>query len=295
MHRPTPRAEPVIVFVPCHQPKYLDLVLAGMCRQTRRPDRVVLSSDTEHPGIGEVARAWVGRVGVPISWVRRAHHGVVRLSQVRNNAARHVVVDLGITRGRLIQLDGDMLASPSLVELHERMGLGGELVFPYRVEVSRERSETLSADEIAAGGAYPEVSEGDRAKLGHRARRYRRQLWLRRLGLGPLHKPKLLGANWSGAIETWVRVNGFDEHFQGWGFADDEFARRAVRLGARTVIAVNEIIGFHLWHPTRQPSGAMRDNPNHQRFRRRDLPVRAENGIENPIPQNPVSTDVFEP
>lgn len=286
---------PVIVFVVCHQTKYLDLVLAGLSRQTRRPDRVVLSSDTPEPGIGALARAWAARVGAPIAWVRRAHHGVARCSQVRNNAARHVIFDLGIRAGRLIQLDGDMLATPTLVEMHERLGREAELVFPYRVEVSRERSAALDAGAIADGGEYPPTDDRAREKLRARARRYRRHLFWRRFGLVPDHKPKLIGCNWSASIGTWVRVNGFDEHYQGWGYLDDEFARRAVRAGARTRPAVEEIIAFHLWHTSRQPSGRLSDNPNHVRFMRRDLPVACENGLANPIPQHPVSVDEYRP
>lgn len=286
---------PVVVFVVCHQTKYLDLVLAGLSRQTRRPDRVVLSSDTAEPGIGGVARAWASRVGAPISWVRREHHGVARCSQVRNNAARHVIFDLGIRAGRLIQLDGDMLATPTLVERHEALGRECEMVFPYRVEVSRECSAALDAEAVARGGELPPVDEGAKRKLAARARRYRRHLFWRRFGLVPDHKPKLIGCNWSASIGTWLRINGFDEHYQGWGYLDDEFARRAVRAGARTRPAVEEIVAFHLWHTTRQPSGRLSDNPNHRRFMRRDLPVSCENGLLNPIAQNAVSVTEFTP
>lgn len=283
----------MIVFVVCHQPRYLDLVLAGLSRQTRRPDRVVISSDTDNPAIGEVAAAWAARVKAPISWVRRKHHGIARCSQVRNNAARHVINDLGIRTGRLIQLDGDMLATPDMVERHEQMGRDAELVFPYRIDVPKEISESLNADTLAAGGAYPSITPEAEAKLTARARRYRRQLFMRRIGLGPAHKPKLLGSNWSASINTWLAVNGFDEHYQGWGFLDDEFARRAVKAGARVAVAVEEIRVFHLWHVTRQPSGAMADNPNYRRFRTR-LPIRCENGLENHLDQHPVEVTVFE-
>lgn len=118
---------------------------------------------------------------------------------------------------------------------------------------------------------------------------------MRKLRLGPLHKPKLLGCNWSGSIALWRELNGFDEHYQGWGYLDDEFARRAAKVGARCAVAVNDIIAFHLWHKTRQPDGPMTANPNYQRFLRRDLPDRCENGLAHPIPQHPVEYTIYEP
>lgn len=284
---------PVIVYLVCHQTKYLDVVLAGLARQTRRPDVVVVSCDVDRADIGELVERWQPRVGVPVAWLRRGHHGVARCSQVRNNAARYVIRDLGITEGRLIQLDADMLAAPTLVERHEALGREADLVYPYRADVPKQESEALTGEAVLAGNAMPSLSREMEAKLAKRDRRYRRQLFFRRLGLGPLHKPKLLGSNWSASIRVWREINGFDEHFQGWGFLDDEFARRAARAGFRCAPACATVIGFHLWHTTRQPAGPMTDNPNYRRFVRRDLPVRAEKGLENEIQQNPVSATLF--
>lgn len=286
---------PVIVYLVAHQTKYLDLVYAGLARQTRKPALVVTSCDTDLPAIGEVASAWAPRVGVPIAWVRRAHHGIARCSQVRNNAARHVIDHLGLTSGRLIQLDADMLASSTLVEQHAALGERAELVYPYRVDVRRDESESLDALRVLAGEQMPTLTDEARAKLAQRDRRSRRHLFLRRLHLAPLHKPKLIGSNWSASIELWRAINGFDEYYQGWGYLDDEFARRAARAGARCAVAVNDIIAFHLWHPTRQPTGPMSANPNHQRFMRRDVPTVCEHGLTNPLPQNTVDVTVFEP
>jgi hypothetical protein len=57
-------------------------------------------------------------------------------------------------------------------------------------------------------------------------------------------------------------------------------------------VAVNEIIAWHLHHPTRQ-TGSMRNLPTAARFRRRDLPVVAEHGLRSPLEQHPVRVDVF--
>ncbi len=290
---PTAATDSHIVFIVCHQTRYLDVVLAGLSRQSRPPERVIVSCDVGDAAIGDLVERWAPIVGVPVSWVRRAHHGIARCSQVRNNAARHVIFDLGIRRGRLIQLDGDMLATPGLVEAHARLGETAELVYANRVDLDRDASEAIDARRIALP-ELPSLTDAMIAELDRRHRRSQRHLWLRRLGLSPRHKPKLLGANWSASIEVWLRLNGFDENYQGWGYLDDEFARRAARAGASCAIGIRDAVAFHLWHPKRQPPGPMTENPNHARFMRRDLPVRAEQGLEDPIPQNEVRATVFE-
>ncbi len=276
----------MFILIPTHTPRYLDIVLAGLGRQTRRPDHVVVSCDNDDPAIGEVLRTWVPRLGLNASWVRRATTGGERLCQVRNNGVRHLVDDLGVRSGRLIVLDGDMLATDSLVESHERLCREAPLVYPYRVNVDRTRSEALIAEKVANGEQRLELSEEDRARLAKRDARYRRQLLLRRLRLGALHKPKLLGGHFSVDLGLYLELNGFDELYQGWGFKDDEFAFRAARLGAGVRVAVAEIPAWHLWHETRQPGVPMRELPTAQRFgNRRRWPNRAEHGVRNPLGQ----------
>lgn len=277
------------VLIPTHTPRYLDLVLVGLGRQSRKPDRVVVSCDTDDPAIGEVIHRWAPRLDLAVSWVRRPSTGGERLCQVRNNGVRHLVDDLGVRSGRLVVLDGDMLAPESLIESHERLGRSAPLVYPYRVNVDEGRSKGLVAEQVATGEQRLELAEADRANLARRAARYRRQLLMRRLGVGALHKPKLLGGHFSVDLGLYLELNGFDELYQGWGFKDDEFAYRAARLGARVQVAVEEIPAWHLWHPTRQPGMPMRELPTAKRFvRRSSLPNRADHGVRNPLEQPPV-------
>lgn len=287
-HQPSQPAIPCYVYVVTHTTRYLDIVLAGLARQTRRPEHVVVSCDTDDPAVGELIERWAPALNAPVSWVRRAHHGVARCSQVRNNAVRYLINDLGIRRGRIIQIDGDILCPDQFVERHAASGAERALVYPYRINVDEPQSTALDAHAILDGRQAPQPSAAELADLARRDRRYRRQLWMRRLRLGPLHKPKLLGCNWSAPVEAWVALNGFDEHYQGWGFLDDEFARRAARAGWRCIPACRAIPCFHLFHRTRQPDGPMTANPNYQRFMRRGLPIAAANGFMGEIPQNSV-------
>jgi hypothetical protein len=278
------------VLIPTHTPRYLDLVLAALARQTTRASHIVVSCDNDDPAIGGIIRQWGPRTGVPVWWVRRASTGGERLCQVRNNGVRHLVDELKVTSGRLLVLDGDMIAPDGLVEAHARVGREAPLVYPYRVNVDRERSEALTAEGLLAGGQQLSLSPQDLAALAQRDARYRRQLLMRRLHLGPLHKPKLLGGHFSVDLALYLELNGFDELYQGWGFKDDEFAHRAARLRAPVRVAVAEIPAWHLWHVTRQPSVPMRELPTARRFADRGgHPVRAERGVRNPLEQPQVA------
>lgn len=281
---------PVYLFVVTHTTRYLDIVLAGLARQSRHPDHIVISCDTDDPAIGQVIESWAPDVGAPIAWVRRAHHGIARCSQVRNNAVRYLIEELGADRGRVIQIDGDILCPDDFVKRHAEIGGERALVYPYRINVNEAESKSLDGRRVLDGKDRLRPTSADLVLLGSRDRRYRRQLWMRRLGLGPLHKPKLLGCNWSAPLEAWIALNGFDEHFQGWGFLDDEFARRAAHAGWRCIPACREIPCFHLYHATRQPEGAMSANPNYRRFADTSLPDFAAHGLKGGISQHPIQS-----
>lgn len=272
--------------IPTHLPRYLEFVLIGLARQTLRASSVVVSCDTDDPAIGGVIESWAPRLGMEVWWVRREHQGSERLCQVRNNGVRHLRDVLGVDAGRLLILDGDMVLADDAIGLHASMGRNAELVYPYRVDVSAEMTASLDVERVLSGAQQLEVDERARAALARRAARYRRHRLLRTMKLGPLHKPKLLGGHFSCALALYLELNGFDELYQGWGFKDDEFAYRAARRGARVQVAVEQIIGWHLFHQTRQPEVPMRELPMGRRFAQRaSLPVVAAHGVERPLEQ----------
>jgi hypothetical protein len=296
---------PVCVLIPTHTPRYLPLVLAALAQQSRPPAHVVVSCDTDDPAIGAIVERAARAHAMPMSWVCRAHHGGERLCQVRNNGVRHLVQTLGYADAHLLVLDGDMLAPQRTVERHAALGSAFDLVYPYRANLSREESAAIDAEANAAADDAQLIAVAERALAAHptpeemrllrqRQRRSLRQLLMRRLGLGAPHKPKLLGGHFSVNIGWYLKLNGFDELYQGWGFKDDEFAWRAAKLGARVTVAVDKIPALHLWHPTRQAPVPMTQLPTAQRFAlRAKLPLVAEHGVRNPLDQHPVRARVF--
>ncbi|MEM1166625.1 MAG: galactosyltransferase-related protein [Planctomycetota bacterium] len=300
--------EPVHVIIPTHLPRYLEFVLVGLARQTVAPATIIVTCDTDDPAIGECLAEWVPRCGLEVHWVRRppvVFEGSKRerLCQVRNNGVRYLAQALGRTDGRILVLDGDTLASDTCVEHHA--ATPEDLVYPYRINLTQQRTESLDAASLLAGDQTLEPTHDDRIELVRRDRRYRKHLVLRRFGLVERHKPKLLGGHFSVRTALYLELNGFDELYEGWGFKDDEFAERAARRGhvctggrpASVRVAVADILAWHLWHPTRQSPGRMAELPTYQRFRTRGrLPRVCGHGVEHPLAQSaPVGSAIGEP
>lgn len=283
------------VVIPTHVPGYLDLALASLARQTRRADTVTVSCDNTDSVIREELERCARAYDLPVWHVRRETHHEERLCQVRNNAVRNLR-DLGHTDGRLVIIDRDMVLPDDTLAKHEEIGASAPLVYPYRVDVDEQTSARLTGDRWFAGDDTLRVAPAAQEKLDERDRRYRKHRFLRRFGLAPAHKPKLLGGHFSVALDAYLALNGFDELYRGWGFKDDEFAYRAARLGYRCAVAVRAIPAFHLFHETRQPNTPMRELPNAQRFaKQKSLPRVCEHGVDTPMPQHDVVADLIEP
>src|SRR5262249_14191985 len=133
-------------------------------------------------------------------------------------------------------------------------------VVAFRHDLTADQTGALTPEHFARG-ELPQVSADQESRLRERDRRYRRQLLLRRLGLGKDHKPKLLSANFSTPWPHYREINGFDETYVGYGQEDDDLGRRLYRAGGLPVVAVAAIPVYHLYHDTRAP-GKWEESPN---------------------------------
>lgn len=266
-----------------------------------------MTCDTDAVEVADVVRDWWPRIAAVlvargkqlprVLFTCRAHQGEARLNQARNNGLR------GLESGGLlwasdliVVLDGDTMLAPDAVARHRAaIEAGYEFIIPFRVNTSeaiaKQVDSGLMLRQLLDSGDVSETqrlleSQGDTASLASRHLRYERQLWFRRRlpMLTKPHKPKILGGHHAVSVRCLREVNAFDEEYVGYGYDDDDLARRIHTLKPRTRIAVRDTIAYHLWHPTRAPAKPT-DAPGYARFARSDLPVKCTRGWTDPRPQ----------
>lgn len=282
----------VHVVIPTHTTRHLEATLAALAASENVPATVVVSVDGEGPGFEDLlARAPLAPATQRVL-TARPHQGEARLNQVRNNGLRALN-----TLGRVapadmvLVIDGDMALGREAIGVHARPG--ADLVLASRVNLIEQEAESLSR--LLVGGAFDDAGTmmqslwaSARPEVIGRQRRLDRQRRLRALPvigrvLCKSHKPKLLGGHHSVRWSALLLVNGYDERFVGYGFDDDDLARRLYASGARPAVRVDSIPAFHLWHATRapaRPTGA----PGHATFAT-PWTVRAQSGIDDGIAQ----------
>jgi GT2 family glycosyltransferase len=277
---------PLIAIVSTHTTRHLRRVLLGVASQKRRADRVLVSCDGESPELREEAAGEAAKLGLAMTLIQRAHAGVSRSGQVRNNAVRALMGDGVSSDALLVFLDGDICAAPDCFGVHERLAERCEVVLGFRHDLTEQQTETFDEAALREGREPVTLSADQRAALTAREKRYARQIFWKRFGFGKKHKPKLLSANFAVRLGAFARVNGFDELYEGYGQEDDDLGRRLYAAGYRPALALRAATAYHLWHPTRAP-GDWEKSPNAARFLKGG-PVRCVQGLANPKPQGAI-------
>ena len=263
-----------IIVTTYQRPLALARVLHALMRQTVRPEEIVIADDGSTEDTATLVREWQQRMPVPVRHVWQEDRGF-RAAAARNRA---VAASSG---NYLVFLDGDCLVFADFVARHRALAEPGKLVMGSRI-----LCDPSLTDAIEAGTTDP---------LNWTRREWRQA---RRSGgvnrLFPLLRVPgqawrcLRPKRWQGVrtfnLAVWrddfVRVNGFDETFQGWGHEDADLAVRLMHAGIRRKEGQFALPVLHLWH---RESSRQLEPENLARLRqRRDDPeqIRAVAGLD---------------
>lgn len=264
-----------------NRPDHLRLLAAALAAQTRPPDELVVADDGSDAATVVAMERLLPACGLPAKVVRQEKDGY-RLAAARNLAIRAATGDY------LLFLDCDVAPLPDAVAIHEKNAAPGRLLCGHRALLDETATQALFAVVPAPRDADWELAwrSADLTEAEAADMLFARHAALRRWHLARPHKPKLLGCHFSLFRADVERVNGFDENYVGWGYEDDDFARRLYRAGVepRSVIAAARAL--HLWHPSLAPAALARrrDRPNRAYFRRWRVPAFCANGLRKPGP-----------
>lgn len=275
----------VHVIVCTHTERHLRLVLEGLVFQNAKPDTVSLVTDGRVDAVSKIVHEYAARIQAQLYYTTREHQGIMRLSQTRNNAVR-TLNQYGIESGRIVFIDGDMLLDSDSIQKHAALGKRGELLIADRIYLSeKQTAELYSADSDPLNATKSMDHAQELARLDKRNRKATKHSWMRKLGIAKKARPQLVGAQISVDYQDFLKVNGFDEEYEGYGSEDDDFAARLYKSGIKPRVAVKELTSFHLWHPTQAPQ-KWRDSEGAKRFLNTKTTVRAKFGFDNPMPSN---------
>jgi len=228
------------------RPDALAATLRGLSHQTDRDFEVVVADDGSGPATATVVSEWKERLGVPLHHIWQEDRGF-RAAAIRNRAVA------ACSGEYCVFLDGDCIPRAGFVAAHRKLAARGWFVAGNRVLMSPAFTQAvlysaLAPEQWRFAGWIAARARGDVNRIAP----------LMRLPLGPLrylNAAKWLGlrsANLAMWREDFIRVDGFDASFSGWGLEDSDLVIRLMRAGIRRKDGNYATGVLHLWHPERE-------------------------------------------
>jgi glycosyltransferase involved in cell wall biosynthesis len=231
-----------LVVLTYNWPDALARVLASLATQSTPADEVIVTDD----GSREETRALIERSArdfpCRIAHVWQEDSGF-RAARARNRG-------IAASRGDyVILIDGDMIVHRDFVADHIALALPVHSLQGSRLNASPSETARLIA------GGKPRFSPLMPGRFPpHRAIR---APWLARIKARSKSGGRIFSCNMSAWRDDLLRVNGFDERFEGYGGEDQELAKRMRHAGVTRRQLKFAGLAIHLFHNTRAP-----DDPN---------------------------------
>lgn len=250
-----------VIVTTYNRPQALQRVLQGLAAQSRPAEEIIVADDGSRPATAAMIEANAAALRLPVAHVWHEDRGF-RAGAIRNRAVAAARGDY------LVFLDGDCIPGPRFLARHAALAAAGRFVTGNRVLLSAQLTETL-----LRGTGLPHTWGWPRI-LGYRLRGELNRLQpLLTLPPGRWRDLSQRG-QWRGArscnLGLWradfEAVEGFDEHYTGWGHEDADLAVRLLQHGVRRRDGRWGTAVWHLWHAQQDRSA---ERANWQRLQQR--------------------------
>ncbi len=239
-----------VVISTYNNPDFLQLVLQAYKRQTDLHFKIYIADD----GSGNETRELITKLGrdfpVPVEHVWHEDEGF-RKATIHNAVIRR------IHEPYILFTDGDCIPLASMIATHRRLAQKNILISGRRILISKTWTSELCSQKH-----FPDSSNIT--------------VWLRRRFRGEINRivpmllPTYLGAPHQGLqgirgchLSCWhkdvLRVDGFDEIYEGWGREDSDLVMRLFHAGVQRRDLRGQPL-LHLWHPEERRDSLSRND-----------------------------------
>jgi glycosyltransferase involved in cell wall biosynthesis len=217
-----------------NSPAVLELILLSVLQQKKLPDEVIIADDGSTDETRKLVAAYKAIFPVPLIHVWHEDNGF-QLAAIKNKAAAKASGDY------FILIDGDLLLHPYFIYDYSRSIRRGHFLVGSRAFLSETYTKQI------LGSKQTLVDNSSKHFEKNKIAAYRIS-WLHRFVKG---NKTYAGARGILGIfrEDYIKANGFNELFKGWGREDSEFFVRLLNSGLKRDNIKFAAITYHLWHP----------------------------------------------
>lgn len=251
-----------------NRPEALLICLNSILHQTVKPDEIIIGDDGSTQETKRLIDKMKEIFAIPIIHVWQEDNGF-QLAKVRNKS-------VAASNGEyIIEIDGDVFLSRHFIEDHLKLAQPGKYVKGGRVNLNEKLTKKICEKGVAkqirfwTKGIEAKRENAVRFKLLslYLASRYRR------------YASPALGCNMSFWKDDYIKINGYDESYVGWGCEDQDFGNRLQRLGLKKSYLKFAGIVYHLWHEDKHMYN-LDNNKKYEKEQNEKGAIRCEKGID---------------
>ncbi len=215
-----------------------------LLNQTVQPYELIISDDGSTEKVMDYIGDLIEKASFKIKYIYQEDKGF-RKTRALNNAVRNAEGDI------LVFCDQDLIfPNDHLETIKKRLKKNEFLNFRPQHTTEDERNKILETlNKIFKYENILKTINND-LKLSELKilKKDRNRRWIYNLKLNK-RGVKLVGMSYALFKENYIKINGYNEEFIGWGYEDDDFGNRlyAAKITGREM-KDNEI-SLHLWHP----------------------------------------------
>lgn len=262
-----------------NSPRNLIKVLGSLAVQCDHQHEVIIADDGSSSLSIATMQEDLPRFRCPLTHVWHPDTGFT-ISRARNLAVASSSADY------FVFLDGDCIPNSKFVSEHRRLAEFNFFVNGSRVLLSQNLSSQILMNEVDINsvGVIDFLKwrfRGDVNKISHLIHfpdfKFRQNLKFR--------WRRIHGCNLAVWRKDYIRINGFDESFQGWGHEDADLVLRLHNAGVHRKNGFCATEVYHLWH---KENSRANESANKDRVvqRLKSGLVRATKGVEEVLLEN---------
>jgi len=250
-------------------PRMLRLALDGYARQTDRRFTIYIADDGSGMETKTVINAFGQKASIPVQHIWHEDAGF-------RKARVHNMTIMQVREPYVLLTDGDCIPPPGMIAAHRACAEKGMFISGSRILLSKDLTETLQKE----GSLDTDINiwRGLIWRLRGHINRIFPLLPPVRVSRPHQRLSGIRGCHLACWRDDILKINGFDESFEGWGREDSDLAVRLMHAG----IQRRDLRGLpvlHLWHA----------GEDRRRLKKNDAllqnclathRVRARNGIE---------------
>lgn len=219
-------------------PEALELVFLAALNQTQMPDEILIADDGSTEGTKKIIEKYTALFQIPIRHLWHEDKGF-RLAKIRNKAIAKANSDY------IIQIDGDIIMHPYFIQDHVKFAKPNSFVRASRVYINEEVSaEMLKKHQYKISAFSKGISNFFSAiRIPILWKYFEKNYKIKGDELYEIH-----GCNMAFWRKDAIKVNGYNESFNGWGPEDKEFITRLLNSGVQKRFIKLGAIAFHIYH-----------------------------------------------